>query len=102
LDVNAYRLASHAEIYSFLHPSETFFFMQTVPKEDGWENDPEFRLAGDPSRPMAFLIRSSGCDGEFDHERYELGPFVVLDYAQDIVWADGMFWRWPETFDRGH
>ena len=27
-----------------------------------------------------------------------MAPFVSTDYEQDIVWADGLFVRWPQNW----
>jgi hypothetical protein len=41
-------------------------------------------------------IRSAGRDGAFSGDTYTAGAFDPLDYDQDIVWADGVFIRWPQ------
>ncbi len=95
VDVGGYRLASYDEIFGLLHPRDDFFFMQAVPDIDGWKQPLEFRLAGDPTSPTGLVIRSPGCDGEYEQDTYEIGPFISTDYRRDIVWADGSFLRWP-------
>jgi hypothetical protein len=45
------------------------------------------------------VIRSSGADGIFSGNRYELGGFQPVDADQDLVWMDGFFIRWPQGKD---
>jgi prepilin-type N-terminal cleavage/methylation domain-containing protein len=79
-----------------LYLSQEFFYCQEIPGIDGWGYgfeyyaNPETVLAA-----QAIAIRSSGRDGVFDDLTYEVGPFVTTDYDQDMVWADGLFIRYP-------
>ena len=34
-------------------------------------------------------------DGSFSDDEYTLSSFTTTDFDQDIVWADGIFVRWP-------
>jgi hypothetical protein len=44
---------------------------------------------------QALAIRSAGGDGIFEGSTYSYGPFVSTDFNRDIIWADGVFVRWP-------
>ncbi len=71
-------------------------YVADVPRFDGWGNDFEYFLKTDDLlASQVMLIRSPGRDGVFSTDSYSFGPFVATDYAQDIVWADGIFIRWP-------
>lgn len=69
--------------------------MLEVPQVDGWGHPIEFYFQGLHVPPPRIVIRSPGCDGRFEGETYETGPFAATDYRQDIVWAEGEFVRWP-------
>ena len=79
-----------------LYQSQDFFYCQEIPGTDGWGYgfeyfaNPETVLAA-----QAIAIRSSGRSGNFEGPTYDVGPFVSTDYEQDIVWADGLFIRYP-------
>ena len=40
--------------------------------------------------------RSAGLGGDYLGDVYEPGAFDPTDFAQDIIWADGLFVRWPQ------
>ncbi len=72
-----------------------------VPTHDAWGHELQYRL--DPDSLLAarvMSIRSPGRDGSFSGTRYQVSAFTVTDYEQDIVWADGLFLRWPEGAGR--
>lgn len=82
---------SHADMVAELVPQ----YASTIPQLDPWRSEYEFGVGDDPvdsSRP--FAVRSRGSDFVFD-DSYEPGPFIATDYAQDIVWAGGLFIRFP-------
>jgi type II secretory pathway pseudopilin PulG len=96
-----YSLAALTEIpretlLGSLYISQDFFYCQEIPGTDGWGYG--FQYYANPASVLAaqaIAIRSSGRDGNFDDLTYELGPFVSTAYAEDIVWADGLFIRYP-------
>lgn len=100
VDLDGFREVSHAELFGYLHPREDFFYMQQMPDVDGWKNWIEFYFQGESMPPERVLIRSAGCRGQFEEGGYLAGPFVSTDYAQDLVWADGHFVRWPGSTGR--
>ncbi|HYG64829.1 MAG TPA: prepilin-type N-terminal cleavage/methylation domain-containing protein [Thermoanaerobaculia bacterium] len=72
-------------------------YMQEVPPVDGWKYPYEYYLRNDsPLSRQVMLIRSLGQDRQADRADYAVSAFEPTDYAQDIVWADGFFVRWPE------
>lgn len=101
VDVTDYPLITYDKLFRLLRPSESFFYMQEIPQEDGWGHPLEYRLnVDDPYGRKVICIRSPGKDGRFDTDHYVVGQFDPVDYAQDIVWADGEFVRSPEPFQR--
>jgi hypothetical protein len=40
-------------------------------------------------------IRSAGRDGIFAATDYPIGPFLTTEYDSDLLWADGLFIRYP-------
>ena len=71
-------------------------YIARVPEHDAWGHDYEYFLkVDDLLAGRVMLIRSPGFDGQFSGDSYTLEPFVTTDFNQDIVWADGIFIRWP-------
>lgn len=72
-------------------------YIDELPRNDAWGGPFEFRLAAnlDEEEVNLFAIRSAGADGNFQGDTYASGPFGPDDPAQDIVWFDGYFARWP-------
>lgn len=95
----AYSSMSHGSLFGILHPSQTFFYMNEVPKVDGWKNSYGYGFSGNVVSSQVFAIGSDGRDGDASFDvsalTYTIGPFVPTDYDQDIIWADGFFVRWP-------
>jgi prepilin-type N-terminal cleavage/methylation domain-containing protein len=84
-----------------LHPNQTFFYMQEVPRLDGWKYSFTFGYGGNPLASQVIGIASGGRDGSlggtFPSGTYTIGGFTPTNYDQDIIWADGFFVRWPGT-----
>ena len=86
-----YTNKTHEEMSDDLVPQ----YASRLPALDPWGSDYEFGVGEEPvdsARP--FAVRSPGSDSTFDTS-YNAGPFIATDYAQDIVWAGGLFVRWP-------
>jgi hypothetical protein len=93
VDVSQVPIFSHAALESLLVPR----YLKALPKTDPWGHDYEFRLnTEDPGAAHVMVVRSSGADGRFSGNVYEVGDFPPAETAQDLVWADGYFVRWPE------
>lgn len=91
---------TYSDLFNYLHPSSTFFYMQEVPQNDGWNHEISFAASLDGLTSSAVMMSCSkgregnataGCNTDWTVE-----PFVSTDYDQDIVWADGYFVRWPK------
>ncbi len=90
---------SYPELFGYLHPSSSFFYMQDVPQADAWRYPLAFGKAESLLASTVLVVCSRGGDGWLDGndctKDYEVAPFVATDFTQDIVWADGYFVRWP-------
>ena len=100
-DASGFRDVTYADLFGYLHPTETFYYMQTVPEEDGWSNPLFFGAADNLQASHVLIICAGGRDGQLaggDCTRsHELGPFTATDFDQDIIWADGYLIRWPSA-----
>jgi len=90
------------ELASILHPSATFFYLNSVPELDGWKNSFRFAWSGDPSQSSIIAIGSGARDGDLAGDVASLGTvtvggFTPTDYNQNIIWADGFFIRYPSN-----
>lgn len=93
----------YPDLFNFLHPSETFFYMQEVPEVDGWKYDIDYAKADNLLLSNTIIICSGGRDGDYStgsgggscESTWNVGPFVSTDYDQNIAWADGYFVSWP-------
>ena len=93
--------ATYPTLFEYLHPKDTFFYMQEVPQFDGWGYDFQYAINYDLVETNVLLICSPARQGAFiggaDCEStWTVTPFLATDYNQDIIWADGYFVRWPE------
>lgn len=97
-DPSAYESRTYEWIYSTLHPTQTFFYMNEVPQFDGWKNPYWYAYAGNPLLSQVIAIASGGRDGTGytgPSGNLVIGPFIPTAYDEDIIWADGFFVRWP-------
>ena len=97
---------THTALSGLLTPTDTFFYLQELPQNDGWGNPLEYRANFTPGTESSYSqllqsaraigIRSTGRDGDEDSGGdYTPGTFIGTDYDQDIVWSDGYFVRAP-------
>ena len=96
-DADSYTSVAHAVIVSRLHPSSTFFYMNEVPRVDGWKY-PYVWGTGSIATANNIAIGSGGRNGDltaFPTGEITVGPFTPTRYDQDIIWADGFFVNWP-------
>lgn len=91
---------SYETVFNYLHPTDTFFYMQEIPQFDGWGFDIGFAMNTNIVQSAVMIICSPGRGGLYQgnancDSTWSVEPFVSTDYNQDIVWADGYFVRWP-------
>jgi len=97
-DASEFGTVGYQQIFGYLHPSDTFFYMQEIPQLDGWRYALEFGKANNLLDSNVLIICSGGRDNSIDSEctqEWTVAPFVATDYDRDIVWADGYFVSWP-------
>lgn len=71
-------------------------FTAILPITDAWGTPYQYFVNIDQlTSPQVLAIRSAGSDGIFAGPVYTYGPFTTTDFRQDIIWADGVFVRWP-------
>lgn len=96
---------TNAELYSTLHPSVTFFYINDVPARDGWKATYRYAWSGNPLASQVIAIGSGGRNTDLasiaSAAGVVIGPFTPTQYDQDIIWADGFFVRWPGGADTG-
>lgn len=68
---------------------------QVLPRVDGWGRDLQFGRMLNLNDPLPIAIRSSGGNRSFEAGDYPYGAFIGTRYDADIVWAGGLFIRWP-------
>jgi prepilin-type N-terminal cleavage/methylation domain-containing protein len=95
---------SHGSLQSQLVPQ----YLQTLDSLDAWGTSYKFfqegnltdvmkTLAGTASIAMAGAGRGGSFDSQVDGgATVDLTTFDPTDYAQDLVWADGQFIRYPK------
>ena len=87
------------QLFGYLHPTSTFFYMQEVPQKDGWRYEIDFGKNTNPLASNVLIICSGGRDGSLIQNchgvTWDVAPFIATDYNTDIVWADGYMVSWP-------
>ena len=96
---------SYTALYSYLRPTDTFFYMQDVPQLDGWKYPLVFGQGANLLLSNYMGIYAACRDTEFESgvapgNTFTVFTFLATDYNQDIVWADGYFVRYPSGFGR--
>jgi hypothetical protein len=93
VDITAVPAISREELEKILVPK----YIAAIPRTDGWGHPYEFYLnLKDLNAVRVMGVRSTGRDGQFAGNVYEVGAFPPPEYDQDIVWVDGYFMRWPQ------
>ena len=86
-------------LFGYLHPSDSFFYMQEVPQDDGWKYDFSYGKNDNLLASNVLIICSGGRDGTLQNGcagmSHNVNPFVATDYDRDIIWADGYMVSWP-------
>ncbi len=72
----------YPELFGYLHPSDTFFYMQEVPEFDGWRYAFEFGKNDNLLASNVLIICSGGRDGSTGNcatKSHAVAPFVATD-----------------------
>jgi prepilin-type N-terminal cleavage/methylation domain-containing protein len=98
---------SYVQMYEYLHPTGTFFYMQEIPQIDGWRFPLVYTQNTQllESNVMAIFARCRGnaWDAGADPtggQTFPVQAFLATDYDHDIIWADGYMVMWPEGTKR--
>ncbi len=90
---------SYEQLFGYLHPADTFFYMQEVPQKDGWRYDIAYGKNPNILQSNVLILCSGGRDGTLTATchgtTHNVKPFVATSYDTDIIWADGYFVSWP-------
>lgn len=92
-------LLTYRELFDLFHPlgpREDASYLPEIPEFDGWGKRIEVHYAEEKLlAARVFSVRSSGANGRFDGDVYEIGGFLPGSETDDIVIADKRFVRWP-------
>lgn len=94
IDLGKYSSISYKELKGILVPD----IMTSIPENDAWGHPLEFYL--DSKAPwglQVMAIRSPGRDGKFSALTYSTGSFPRDQFDEDIVWAEDIFVRQPQS-----
>ena len=95
MHLSNFNSVTHDEMDAIMVP----VYLVNVPKSDGWGSDLDYYLKIlNFNDEDAMGIRSPGKGGNWDGDTYSMAPFVSTNYKSDIVWADGLFVRWPQNW----
>lgn len=88
---------SAGDLLSTLHQGPLLSYISHVPPKDGWGVIYEYRWSPALDYTAVIGIRSLGRDAQEGPavNPYTMGPFPIVNYDEDIVWADGFFLRYP-------
>jgi prepilin-type N-terminal cleavage/methylation domain-containing protein len=95
-DQSIFTPVTYTTLVTYLRPTDTFFYAQSVPRLDGWKHPMRFGIG--PNQIKLFVC-SPGRDGLFqqcNEDTIVVSPFLSTDYDQDIIWAEGYFLRYPD------
>ena len=75
-------------------------YLKSLELTDGWGRELEVRLDRSRSDWNVMAVRSAGADGKIEGDRYSRRAFDKSQQEADIVWADGLFVRWPGKYGK--
>ena len=89
---------TYTQLFGYLRPNSSFFYMQEVPQLDGWRYRMSFGRNANLLGSNVLIICSGGRDGPISNchsNTWSVAPFVATSYDTTIVWADGYMVSWP-------
>ena len=95
LTTGGMQIITASQLLASLFQSQTFFYCQEVPVVDGWGNPMEYYQNTNLLAANVMAMRSPGRTSGFEDTVYNIGAFIATIYDNDIVWADGLFVRYP-------
>ena len=97
-DITGFLPVAYPELFNYLHPSNSFFYMQEIPQLDAWGSAMLFWRNPNLRSDRVLVMCASARDNIFEtcnSTMFSIGPFLNTDFDSDIVWADGGLVRWP-------
>ncbi len=100
-DTTDFDKIDYEDLFGYLHPADSFFYMQEVPQKDGWRYPLRYGKNPNLLASNVMIICSYGRNNsaedstECHEEDWAVAPFVATSYDTDIVWADGYMVSWP-------
>ncbi len=95
MELSNFNSVTHEELDAIMVP----VYLANVPNSDGWGSELDYYMKIlNFNDADAMAIRSPGKGGTWDGDSYTMAPFVSTNYKSDIVWADGLFVRWPQNW----
>ena len=94
---------TYIQLFGYLHPTNTFFYMQEVPQLDGWRYEMHYGKNPNLLASNVLIICSGGRDGAESachSTTWTVAPFVATQYGNSITWADGYMVQWPGQTQR--
>ncbi len=91
---------TYLELVGYLHPTDTFFYMQEVPQSDAWGSRVLYWKNSDLRADRLLAICAAARGDIFEtctNTSFPVGPFSTTDFDSDLVWSDGAMVRWPEV-----
>ena len=100
-DASELQEVTYEEIFGYLHPSDSFFYLQELPTEDAWGSQLSFWMNPNTGSGAQLMLCSAARDNVFDtcdgSATQAAGPFMSTNFDLDIIWADGSLVRWPSS-----
>ncbi len=93
-------VVNYPDLFGYLHPSETFFYMQSVPQFDAWGSRMIYWKNSNLRADRLLAICAAARGDVFEtctDVTFPIGPFQSTDFDSDLVWSDGAMIRWPEA-----
>ena len=97
-ETSSFEDITYVQLFGYLHPTTTFFYMQDVPQIDGWRYDLHFGKNPNLLATNILIICSGGRDGPepaCHSTTWTVAPFVATEFSNSLIWADGYMVRWP-------
>lgn len=96
-----FEVVDYEQVFGYLHPSDSFFYMQEIPQKDAWGSRMTYLKNPNLRSDKVLVVCAAARDDIFDTCRpgteLPVGPFLATDFDSDLIWADGTLLRWPSA-----
>ena len=97
--ISGFQEVDYTELFGYLHPTNSFFYMQEIPQVDAWGGDMFYWRNPNLQSDRVMVICASARDNVAEtcqtDGTWPIGAFSNTDFDSDIIWADGGMVRWP-------